>query len=187
MSVTSKPKSAPTPKPASPFIPVIIIGGLIFLIFLFSRFTQTKPDPALLSQPAPAATNSADFNQQNRLEATGASIVEPNLSADNPSSDSTQVVLYGRNTCPHCQVVAAFLDQQPQIKARVPKKWLDDGQNDRNEQKEIVAAAKDCQIPENSLGVPLLHLTGTNAPTNPQERCLMGDTPIIEYLTKNFN
>jgi len=88
------------------------------------------------------------------------------------------VLFYG-NGCPHCGKVEEWLEGHPEIKEKInlqEKEVYDDNENAR----ELMARAKGCGIAAEGggIGVPFLYDQG---------QCLMGDQPIINYLSDNYS
>jgi glutaredoxin len=79
---------------------------------------------------------------------------------------------YWGDGCPHCKVVAEFLDSwEDKDKVTLTKfeTW-----NDANNAKKLSKVFDYCKTPANQRGVPVLF--------TPDGKCLIGDTPIIEKL-----
>ncbi len=90
---------------------------------------------------------------------------------------SHQAILYYGDTCPHCQKVADWLEKNPKIKeksALIEKEVY----NNKTNAQELGMRAKECQIKESEgIGVPFLYDKG---------KCVMGDQPIIDYLSSKY-
>lgn len=74
--------------------------------------------------------------------------------------------------CPHCAKVAEFMDgwEQPEsVEINKLETWYDSGNA-----KIMQARASSCGLPNNQVGVPLLYTY--------DGQCIVGDTPIIDYL-----
>ena len=173
------PENSATNKKPSALLIIIIIVALIFVIGLFIYMSQSKPNLQPQSQPDAEATNSADFNQADRLEATGASLVLA-------SSEEPKITIYSRTTCSHCQAVEAFFKENPQSREKVTIKFLDDIINGPLYSQELTFAARDCGLNEAAIGVPFLYF-GQDSSLPKANRCLMGDTPIISYFQSSTN
>lgn len=81
------------------------------------------------------------------------------------------MILFYSTTCPHCKNVEKFINDN-NIKEKIILEEREVGSSEDNSVL-MQKKAKECGIKEDSLGVPFLW----NG-----ERCIMGDTPIIEYL-----
>lgn len=87
---------------------------------------------------------------------------------------------YWGNTCPHCAIVADFMnswqgnDGQNPItsgKIKVNKKEVYDNQRNANE---LLSQAARCDIPKDEVPVPFL--------VTPDGKCIIGDQPIIDHF-----
>ena len=93
----------------------------------------------------------------------------------NPSNSPPQqacLTYFWGNGCPHCQNVDNFLagwDKKDRVTLDKYEVWY----NKKNNQL-MQEAYKKCGIEAKNMGVPLL--------ITPEEKCLTGDTPIIEYF-----
>jgi glutaredoxin len=88
------------------------------------------------------------------------------------SSDNGPILFYSLS-CPHCQNVEKYI-QENNIKNKYSFSQLEVSANKQN--REILGAkAKICGLDTQSLGVPFLW-TG--------EKCLLGDTDIIDFFSK---
>lgn len=101
------------------------------------------------------------------------------LSGNNPQPSKPAITqapaeleYYWGNGCPHCEVVAEFLDSWDK-KDEVTINKFETWYNKENESR-LQAVGAYCNIPSNQVGVPLLF--------TPDGQCLIGDTPIIDYL-----
>jgi hypothetical protein len=85
----------------------------------------------------------------------------------------TSYEYYWGNGCPHCLVVAEFLDGWTgRDKVSIEKKevW-----NNQANYLQMQKRAEYCQLDKNSLGVPLLF--------TPEGKCFVGSQPIIDLFT----
>jgi glutaredoxin len=103
-----------------------------------------------------------------------------NNSADNQIApvniDNNQIVLYYGETCPHCKVVEAYINNNDfTLKSQIVNKEVFNNQTNAAELEE---RAKTCGIASNQIGVPLLWY---------KDRCLVGDQEIINlFKTTNM-
>lgn len=89
-------------------------------------------------------------------------------------SDDAALIFYS-SSCPHCKAVNEFLNQNAEnIKIPVQSLKIDDSKTDGDNIKLALAKIEECEVGEN-WGVPLMYHDGG---------CLMGDQPIIEYLSQ---
>ena len=175
----------------------LMVLALGFVIFLFWRLNNHKIDLPSQVQPEPEASNSADFSQSSG--SAGVKMNEPNGQGNNGEITTTatvekliqkidqveieEIILYGRDTCPHCQNVADWMSNKPEISNLVTKKWLNEDANYINE---VTKVAKECQIlDERGIGVPFLYIKSKDLANN--EKCLMGGDVIIEFLSNLEN
>lgn len=78
------------------------------------------------------------------------------------------------NTCPHCKIVADFLENWAlKDKIKIDKKEVYDNKNNASL---LVEKAIVCKISQDQIAVPFLF--------TPTGKCIVGDQPIIEYLKK---
>lgn len=78
-------------------------------------------------------------------------------------------------TCPHCTNVAEFMETWNKKETFATQKY---DVNSAENSDLFVARGKACDIRPSELGVPLL--------VTPEGKCIVGDTPIIDYL-KTWN
>lgn len=88
---------------------------------------------------------------------------------------SSYEYLWG-DTCPHCEKVEEFLSSWDKKDQVIIDKY--EVFSNKNNAPRLTQRAKDCQIPQNQVGVPLL--------ITPQGECLVGDESIINHF-KNLN
>ncbi len=89
-----------------------------------------------------------------------------------PPTENDMILFYSL-TCPHCQNVEKYIEDNA-----VTEKYSFDRleiSNNRGNSDKLVEKAKLCGMETQNLGVPFLW-TG--------EKCLMGDTDIIEFFKK---
>lgn len=85
-----------------------------------------------------------------------------------------EALIFYSSSCPHCKTVAEYLNQNADnIKIPVRSLKIDDSKTDGDNIKLALAKVKECEVGEN-WGIPLMYHDGG---------CLMGDQPIIEYLS----
>lgn len=83
---------------------------------------------------------------------------------------------YWGDGCPHCKIVADFMDTwtgKDKIKITKLEVW-----NNTKNAAQMNERAKACNIPRTGMGVPFM--------VTPEGKCLTGDQPIIE-LFKSLN
>lgn len=96
---------------------------------------------------------------------------------DKGSEKDASVILYVSTTCPHCQKVEDWLDQNSQVKEKSGLVEKEVSYNKTNSQ-DMADKAKECQLDASQgLFVPMLYDQG---------RCLVGDEPIINYLSEAY-
>jgi glutaredoxin len=86
---------------------------------------------------------------------------------------SNEIIYYYGAECPHCKDVVKFLDDNKIAeKVNFTKKevW-----HDTNNQKELEARAKECNITPEGMGVPFLYAKG---------KCLVGTPNVIDFFKK---
>ncbi|OGM77185.1 hypothetical protein A2188_01440 [Candidatus Woesebacteria bacterium RIFOXYA1_FULL_43_9] len=84
----------------------------------------------------------------------------------------TNLEYYWGNGCPHCKVVAEFMDtwdKKDTVKMDKFEVWY----NSKNA-RQFNERVKLCNFTPEEMGVPVL--------ITPDSRCFTGDTPIIDYL-----
>ena len=84
----------------------------------------------------------------------------------------TNLEYYWGNGCPHCKVVAEFMEtweKKDTVKMDKFEVWY----NSKNAQR-FNERAKICNFKPEEMGVPVL--------ITPDSKCFTGDTPIIDYL-----
>lgn len=87
------------------------------------------------------------------------------------SYDKDKMTLFYSNSCPHCETVEEFIDENS-IDEKFDFQRLEVSMSTRNSQR-LAGRAQTCGLNPNTLGVPFLW-TG--------EECMMGDVDIIEYF-----
>jgi len=92
---------------------------------------------------------------------------------DVPSDDS--VLIFYSESCPHCKVVEKYLETEGSaIKAEVKSLKIDNSKTDKANIELALSKIQECKLKDN-WGVPLMYHKGD---------CLMGDQPIIDYLSQ---
>lgn len=85
--------------------------------------------------------------------------------------NSKDIVFFYGNTCPHCADVEAWIiAEKIEEKITIIKKEVYDNQENSQELNQV---AKDCGLPTDSIGVPLLSTEG---------KCIIGTPDITAYL-----
>jgi len=87
------------------------------------------------------------------------------------------LILFWGNGCPHCEVVKNFItDNKSNSKFKISQKEV---YYNKANQKQLEDTAKLCPEVDSSkgIGIPLAFVVDTKT-------CLLGDTPIIEWLKK---
>lgn len=141
----------------------IFIGiGLFFAVFW------------LLSQEPKTQT-------ENTANSKTSEISQKDTYRDSPVYDDPDLVFYWGNGCPHCENVERWLDENNQDK-KLKLNYKEVYYNQDNQKALYDTAKQYCpEIIENGgIGVP----TGFD-PVN--QKCLQGDTPIIEFLTSKLD
>jgi len=91
-------------------------------------------------------------------------------------SGNSTTLFYG-DTCPHCHVVIDWLDKNSNIKEASGVVYKEVYKNQANARM-MTQRAEECEInTQNGVGVPFLYDNG---------QCLIGDQPIIDYLTESY-
>jgi glutaredoxin len=85
---------------------------------------------------------------------------------------ATSYEYFWSETCPHCAKVAEFLDSWDK-KDKLELNKMEVNQNPDSAQL-LVQRAVSCGIKQNEIGVPFLF--------TPDNQCIVGDTPIIEFF-----
>lgn len=95
----------------------------------------------------------------------------------NNSEKGKEVILYYGITCPHCEVVEEWLEENTGVKQKsdlIAKEVYQNRENSR----ELGQKAAECSIDESQgISVPFLYDNG---------RCIIGDQPIIDYLKEKY-
>ncbi len=102
----------------------------------------------------------------------GGIFLRSNNQAPKPSSLPSGYEYFWGDGCPHCAKVEAFLatwDKADKVKIDKFEVW----KNPINAQKMAQRAAT-CNVSQSDLGVPFLF--------TPDGKCIIGDTPIIDYF-----
>lgn len=91
----------------------------------------------------------------------------------NGNQDESGMILFYSLSCPHCQNVEQYINDN-KVSEKYKFARLEISQDQKNSAK-LIARAKTCGLETQGLGVPFLW-TG--------EKCLMGDTEIIDFFKK---
>lgn len=89
-----------------------------------------------------------------------------------PLPSPTALEYYWGNGCPHCANVEAFLeswDKKDKVSLDKKEVW-----NNPKNASDMLTRAKTCNLDTEKLAVPML--------VTPEGKCLVGDTPIIDYF-----
>jgi glutaredoxin len=100
---------------------------------------------------------------------------EKNSSQD---QDLKGIVLFYGIGCPHCAKVEAFIKEN-KIKEKIAFEEKEVYFN-RENAKQLIEVARKCGFKENEIGVPFLW-DGEN------QKCIVGDEPIINFLKEKLN
>lgn len=88
-----------------------------------------------------------------------------------PQSNTDGIVLYFGDTCPHCKVVAQYIqDNKIKEKVNFTEKEV---YNDAKNSKELVERAKTCGLATDSIGVPFLW---------DGQKCILGQDDVINFF-----
>lgn len=91
------------------------------------------------------------------------------------SDDQAQIILFHGDGCPHCKIVSDYINNN-KVESKVKIAYKEVYYNKTN-QNLLTSTVKKCPEIDASqgIGVPLAFVKETN-------KCLYGDTPIIDYL-----
>jgi len=139
----------------------VIIPTILFiaiLIFSFFAFSQEK--------------------DKNQLKTSEPASSEPVSSkpASQENQQSSQIILFYGDGCPHCALVEEYVNQNG-VEAKAPFVKKEVYYNKQNAS-ELAEKAAACGMPTDSIGVPFLW-DGT--------KCLVGDQPIIDFFKAKIN
>lgn len=91
-------------------------------------------------------------------------------------NNSTDLVFYYGDTCPHCKIVEEFFIQsKAEEKIKFDKKEV---YNNKKNATDYGVTAQKCNLKEEERGVPLFY---------DGQECLVGDQPIIDYFKQKLN
>ncbi len=94
------------------------------------------------------------------------------------NTDDKSILIFYSSTCPHCDNVKKYLaDNKDGLSVGIKTLKIDDPKNDKDNLALALQKAQECNLGE-SWGVPLMYNDG---------ECLMGDQPIIDYLSQKIN
>lgn len=93
-----------------------------------------------------------------------------------PIKETSDIVLFYGDGCPHCALVEEYVSQNG-IETKVPFAKKEVYYNKQNAD-ELVAKARTCGMPTDSIGVPFLW---------DGSKCLVGDQDIIEFFKSKIN
>lgn len=97
---------------------------------------------------------------------------DANKAKTSPLPLPASIEYYSRIGCPHCENVDAFISTWPK-KDTVQITDFETGLNNANAER-LIQRSSSCNIPQNEVGVPMFF--------TPEGKCIVGDTPIIDYL-----
>jgi thiol-disulfide isomerase/thioredoxin len=111
-------------------------------------------------------------NSSNETPTSTSTITSTDKNYDNPDF----ILFYG-NTCPHCQKVEAWInDNKADEKLKINKKEV--YQNTDNQKELATIVSQYCpDLNNNGIGVPLGIDTAN-------KKCIQGDAPIIDFLSQ---
>ncbi|HQM16012.1 MAG TPA: hypothetical protein PLM16_02275 [Candidatus Woesebacteria bacterium] len=166
---------------------ILAIGFLVIvlavLIYFKSRPTTLNRDTfnadnqqsERVSNPTVKEEEIVSNGQDSTLGQDASIISSPSTSSTTLAStkieDRTYILFYGE-TCPHCHVVLEWIDSsQVEGKLTIIKKEV---YSDTKNNEQMKLAVKSCNL--TSSGVPFLFTA--------DKKCVVGSTPIIDYLTQ---
>ncbi|MBQ6436544.1 hypothetical protein IJJ27_03220 [bacterium] len=149
-------------KKYTPFLIVGIIIALMFAILVFAKLKRT-----------------ASVSVENYNEVSPSADLALDL-------DGHDFYLFSREGCPHCAQVQSFREQHSSelsgLDVLLLKLDTDDLRSRELFSQTLTQDAELCGLDTKTLGVPFLF---DNRPAIPdKERCLVGDTPIINHLSQ---
>ena len=148
-------------KKSAPYLIIGIIVALLFAILVFMKLNgDNTPAPTEYNEVSPSADLAVDFETQ-------------------------PAYLFTSVTCPHCENVKDYLQTQPGLADQVGliNVSMDDVMSQATRQAQLTEFATICGLDTKMVGIPFLYLNQEEVATT--ERCLIGDTPIIDYLKAN--
>ena len=90
-------------------------------------------------------------------------------------TESSKIILFYREDCPHCKNVENYLSQNNvETTIQIQKKAIE---NQKNAQ-ELIKIAEKCKIPKTELGVPFLYA---------ENKCFMGEVEIMAFFDQKLN
>ena len=92
-----------------------------------------------------------------------------------PPAKTNEVIFYYGDTCPHCKNVEDFLSKNKNIEAKIPlikKEVYENKTNAQDLENKALVCGMDIS---QGVGVPFLYYKG---------QCIVGDTPVINFLTE---
>lgn len=102
----------------------------------------------------------------------GAFLITKDNNKPLPTPEPNTYQYFWGNGCPHCEVVAKFMETwegKEKIKINKLEVW-----NNQGNARIMAESAKVCNIKQSELAVPFM--------VTPDNKCLMGDTPIIDLF-----
>ena len=148
-------------KKYTPFLISGIAVALLFTVLVFAKLNRhTSSAPETYNEVSPSADLAIDF-------------------------DSHDYYLFSREGCPHCAQVESFLETNPEIHANLDmvtvKIDINDSRRREQYQQALADFAATCGLDTKTIGVPFLYRRDEQVPAS--QRCQVGDTPIIDYLS----
>lgn len=147
----------------APLLLVIICVALIFTTLVFAKMNQNTQEGKItdLSQLGNEVSPSADLSV---------------------TDEEAKTYLFTSESCAHCQIVAAYLEKQPQVyqQTGLQRKKLDDLIIGEKNTKQLVDYNSVCGMAADQISIPFLYINDENLAA--QERCLIGDRAIIDYF-----
>lgn len=92
------------------------------------------------------------------------------------NTQGPELILFWGDGCPHCENVKKFVsDNNADKKINISQKEVYHDQNNQNELQQIALKCSNIDA-SGGIGVPLAYIVSEN-------KCLLGDKPIIDWLT----
>lgn len=136
---------------------LISISVLFFAVAIFAVFALANNR----KEPANPVTDN-----QNAIQQVDQGLVQ----------ETSDTILFYGDGCPHCALVEEYVSQNG-IETKVPFAKKEVYYNKQNAD-ELVAKARTCGMPTDSIGVPFLW---------DGSKCLVGDQDIIEFFKLKIN
>lgn len=133
---------------------LVLISVLFLVVAIFAVFALATNQKDLIDQTA---------DTQNLIQQENQDLVQE-------ANETIPILFYG-DGCPHCVIVEEYVAEK-NIESAVPFVKKEVYYNRQNAD-DLVAKAKACGMPTNSIGVPFLW---------DGSKCLVGDQDIIEFF-----